>query len=94
MAIKNVETDEQLYMARVVVQGHTDKEKGLLVNTVNHIRQNSVRLIVTNAETNGFKLWAKDVSQAYIQADEQVRRNVYVNPLRNSNPTEPNCCIS
>lgn len=78
LVTKNFETDNHVHKALFVVQGHTDSGKDLLVHSTNTIRQHSVRLLVAIAAISQFMLWTQDVYQAYLQAGDGLKRNVYI----------------
>lgn len=50
----------------------------MLVSTASNIRQPSVRMVVTIAAICGFALRMQDVAQAYLQAGEELRMEVYI----------------
>lgn len=50
------------------------------MNTANTIRQHSIRVVVTIASLFGYDIWTQDVSQAYLQASESLKREIYVRP--------------
>lgn len=78
LTIKNKDTDNEIFKARFVVQGHLDKEKELLVHTSSTVSQQATRLLVSLATIMGFRLWSEDINLAYIQGAEQILRKVYV----------------
>lgn len=45
-----------------------------------NIGQRSIRMIIAMANIFGFWIWAKDMSQAYLQSARRLTRNVYVKP--------------
>lgn len=85
LAIKNARTEDELYKARFVVQGHTDIEKKMLVHNRTNLRQGSIRMLIAIAAVFGFRIWSQDVSQVYLQSTQNVMREVYVKPTRELN---------
>ena len=82
LVIKNKGTNEEIYKARFVVQGHRDREKHFLVHDSPNLRQSSTRLLVAIAAIFGFRRWIHDVRQAYLQPSEKLMRKVYLNPSK------------
>eukprot|EP00178_Gracilaria_changii_P005395 TRINITY_DN1884_c0_g1_i3.p3 TRINITY_DN1884_c0_g1~~TRINITY_DN1884_c0_g1_i3.p3 ORF type:complete len:232 (-),score=35.81 TRINITY_DN1884_c0_g1_i3:1688-2383(-) len=62
LSIKDKETDNDVYKARFIVQGHTDVDKDLLVNNGTNLKQSSIRILVAIASIFGFPIWSQDVS--------------------------------
>lgn len=67
--IKGVEKAQTDYKTRFVVQGHDDRYKKMLVNKASTTSQQSIRVLVTINAVFGYEIWAKDVSQDYLQAN-------------------------
>ena len=82
LTIKNKDTDDELYKARFVVQGHRDRDKKFLVHDSPNLRQSSIRLLVTVAAIFGFRIWSHDVRQAYLQSAQDLMRKVYLKPSK------------
>lgn len=82
LAIKNKNTDQELFKARLVVQGHRDKDKHKLVHPTTTLRHSSIRMLTTIAAMFGFRLWSQDVTQAYLQSASNLMRDIYVKPSK------------
>ena len=73
-------TAQELAKARLVVQGHTDREKFNVVHDSTTLHQRSIRIIVSLAGMFGFDVWAHDITQAYLQSESPLLRKVYLRP--------------
>ena len=80
LAYKNYGTPEETETARYVAQGHKDKEKGFVVHNVTTLRASSTRILVSVAAIKGFKIFADDVRQAYLQNEHELTRDIYLLP--------------
>lgn len=56
LAIKDPNTKEERYKARLVVQGHRDRHKPYLVHASPNLKQDTVRMIISLASIMGFEL--------------------------------------
>lgn len=56
LAVKNKDSNEEIFKARYVVQGHTEKEKTLLVHSSRNLRQGSTRTITALAAIFGLNM--------------------------------------
>lgn len=61
LAIKNYGTDDEVFKACFVVNGHTDAEKNLLVHCSTNMKQQSLRLLVEMAAVFRLGIWTQDV---------------------------------
>ena len=77
LAIKNPDTDEVIYKARFVVQGHKDKDKDLLIHDSPTISVSSIRILIAIAGIFGFRIWSTYIIQAYLQSSSPLLRDIY-----------------
>ena len=82
LTLQNVGTKEEKAKARNVSQGHRDKQKRKMVHNVTSLRQSSTRLIVSVAAVKGFRIFPHDVTQAYLQSDEKLTRQLFLRPKK------------
>ena len=82
LTLKNVGSDTQRAKARFVAQGHRDKEKRVMVDNFTSLRQSSTRLIISIAAVKGFRIFAHDVNQAYLQSEEELTRQLFLLPKK------------
>jgi len=85
LTIKNFNEKDEYFKARLVILGHVDPDKPRVVCEAPTVLKSSVRLLLSLAATYGFKIWSRDISQAFIQSDEPLRRTVYVKPPKGEN---------
>ena len=78
LSIKDFGTDREIWKARYVIQGHRDIEKDIMVRTSTNIQQGSLRLLFSFAGILGFKIWTQDVTQAYLQSNGVLSRDVFL----------------
>jgi Reverse transcriptase (RNA-dependent DNA polymerase) len=82
LSIKDEGTENEVWKARIVVQGYLDHLKTSLVHDTATSRQHSSRLLVGLAASFGFRLFSTDVTQAYLQSSENILKDVYVKPTK------------
>ena len=83
LALRNVSTENEQAKARFVAQGFANKEKDFLIHNVMSLRQSSVRVLLSFAANNGYRMYSHDVRQAYTQSAEPLTREIYLQPKRN-----------
>ena len=65
LTIKNVGEKEELLKARLVIMGHIDPDKARVVKEAPTLLKSSIRLIIAFSAAHSFKLWTRDVPQAF-----------------------------
>jgi Reverse transcriptase (RNA-dependent DNA polymerase) len=91
MTIEEANTDKEVVKARYVVQGHRDRGKAFLVHNSTNMRQASTKIILCIAAIFGFRVWTHDVTQAYTKYSENLMRDVFIDPKKNSDEFKLNC---
>ena len=76
--LRNVGTENEKPKARYFDQGHKDKEKPFTVHNITTLRSSSVKIIVSTTAVRDFRLFSHDVTQAYLQNDEEMSREIYL----------------
>ena len=80
LTLKKAGTSSETPKARFVAQGFSDRNKDFIIHNVTSLRQSSVRIIVSFAASNGYRIFSHDVTQEYIQSDENLTRELYLQP--------------
>lgn len=78
--LKNHNTPQEFPKARFVAQGHRDKAKEFVVHNLATLRQRSTRLLVSTSAVLGLRLFAHDITQAYLQSRDKFSRQLYLRP--------------
>lgn len=78
--VKNVGTADEAPKARYVAQGNRDQAKWFVVHNLATLRQRSTRILVSTAANLGLRLFADDITQAYLQSEDRYTRQVYLRP--------------
>jgi Reverse transcriptase (RNA-dependent DNA polymerase) len=81
----HTETHNPVQKARIVVQSAFDPQKRFLITHAPTVHRLSPRLLCAIAASKGFKVWTLDVTQAFLQSDEPLMRDVYVVPPKEMN---------
>ncbi len=85
LTIKNHNEDTEYFKARLVILGHRDPDKPRVVNEAPTVLKSSVRLMITLIASHNFPLWSRDITLAFLQSKEKLKRDVYVRPPRKEN---------
>lgn len=80
LAIKDPGTSNERAKARLVVQGYKDRDKFNLVHSSTNLQQRSIRIICSIAAIMDFELWSHDITQAYLQSDMPLQRQIFMKP--------------
>eukprot|EP00170_Pyropia_yezoensis_P002385 contig_10001_g2389 len=77
---KHVGSPEERPKSRCIAQGHKDREKRFVVHNLSTLRQRSTRMVMSTSAVRGFRIFAHDVNQSYVQSVEKMTRDVYLQP--------------
>ncbi len=80
LTIKNFENPDEYFKARLVILGHIDPEKPRVVKEAPTVLKSSIRLAIALIAGKGFQIWSRDISQAFLQSEDPLRRTVYIRP--------------
>lgn len=80
LTLKHLNTESEKAKARYVAQGHRDMNKRLFMHNAPSLNHRSVRVIASFSAIKGYDLFSYDVSQAYLQSDSNMSRDICLNP--------------
>lgn len=63
-----------------MAQGHSDKCKPFVVHNLATLRQRSTRLLVSTSAVMRLRVFAHDITQAYLQSRNRFTRRLYLRP--------------
>ena len=93
--VKGQTTNTPYEKSRLVIQGHNDNGKEMVLTQSPTIQRASQRLIITLAPTllrsYNMQVWLRDITQAYIQSKSQLQRTILAQlpaQIRNRYPTD------
>ena len=86
--IKNFKEDTEYFKARLVIPGHLDPEKPRVVNEAPAVLKSSIRLLLALISSCEFPLWSRDITLAFLQSKDKLKRNVYVRPPKDEKVLE------
>lgn len=76
LRVKKIMMTYTLILIILVSQGHTDRDKFSFVHDSTTLNKSPIRLIISIAAMYVFKVWEHDITQAYIQVDSRLKRDV------------------
>ena len=80
LTLKDVGKESETAKARYVAQGFNDTEKDFVVHNAVTLRHSSVRTVLSFSVIKGYRFFAHDVKQAYLQSDEDLTRDIFIKP--------------
>lgn len=78
LTIKDEGTERETWKERFVVQGHTEKLKRSIVHDNSVVLKYFIKLLVGLSSLFCFRSFSTDVTQAYLQSNDKLQRDVYV----------------
>jgi hypothetical protein len=78
--VKGKGTNSPYEKSRLVIQGHSDNDKKVILTQSPTIQRASQRMIVAISPTlrlRNILLWIRDITQAYIQSQSYLQRTIY-----------------
>lgn len=82
--MKREQDGKDVKKARLVIMGHMDPDKPLVVNEAPTVWKSSIRLFLTFSRAYQFSLWTRDVKQAYVQSKDKLQRELYMIPPKST----------
>lgn len=76
--LKHVGSPNEQPKSRYVAHGHKDRDKRFVVHNLSTLRQRSTKVVVSTSAVLGYRLFAHDVNQSYLQSMEKMTRDVYL----------------
>lgn len=78
LSVKNVGTSSEKLKARLVAMGHTDREKDYIISDAPTLMRYAMRSLLALASSLKLKIYSRDVRQAYLQSNDDFKRQVYI----------------
>jgi Reverse transcriptase (RNA-dependent DNA polymerase) len=78
LVMKNTETSQPVYKARLVIFGLRDAEKGHILSEAPTVSQISIRTLISMSVVNERPIWSRDIRQAFIQSESILSRTLYM----------------
>lgn len=88
LCIKDQESDKPRKKARFIILGYRDPDKGRIVNEAPTVSRFSVRLVVALSRMLDYPLWSRDVTQAFVQSKDNLKRELYMRVPKRQNVLE------
>ena len=85
LTIKNHGEESEYFKARLVILGHLDPDKPRVVSEAPIVLKSSIRLLLTIISSYRFPVWSRDITLAFFQSKEILKRDVYVRPPEGEN---------
>jgi len=85
LTIKDSGEKTEYFKARLVILGHIDPEKPRVVNEAPTVLKSSIRLTLSLIAAYDFTIWSRDITLAFLQSKDALKRTVYVRPPKGEN---------
>lgn len=82
LSLKNYGTPNEKAKVRFIAQGFLDRDKSYVVHDTSTLRAASIRIILSVAAIERFRIFLHDVTQAYLQSKYELSRKIYIRPKR------------
>lgn len=80
LALRHEGTAKETWNARFFVQGFRDKFKTFVVHDNSNAQPHSITILTGTAAIFGFRIFSTHVTEAYLQSNDDLVRDVYIKP--------------